>query len=33
MKRRPIGNRSFRRTARRIAPQNHWGVMRGGIRF
>lgn len=33
MKRRPIGNRNFRRTARRSKPANHYVPMRGGIRF
>lgn len=33
MKRRSIGNRSFRKNARRIALPNRWIPMRGGIRF
>lgn len=33
MKRGYANNRGFRRSARRVAPQNHWTVFRGGIRF
>lgn len=33
MKRRPVGNGNFRRTARRVSPVNRWVPMRGGIRL
>lgn len=33
MKRRSVGNGSFRRTARRVAAPNRWVGSRGGIRF
>jgi len=33
MKRRRTSNRNFRKTAKRVAPANHWLGSRGGIRF
>jgi len=33
MKRRPTGNKNFRRAAKRVAAPNRWSPMRGGIRL